>query len=72
MKPAIERIADALEAISEKMGATKILHCYDCKYFAGAEVNTRGFTICTASGMDITGADFCSYGEKVGVDDATD
>lgn len=45
--------------------AVEVVRCKDCEYFKSAYVNKKGFLICTASGMDITEDDFCSYGEKV-------
>lgn len=41
-----------------------IVRCRDCTYYDGATVNSKGFLICPASGMEITDEDFCSYGER--------
>ena len=40
------------------------VRCKDCKYYEQAKVNNKGFLICPASGMEITEADYCSYGER--------
>ena len=42
----------------------EVVRCRDCKYYEQAKVNNKGFLICPASGMEITEADFCSYGER--------
>ena len=44
--------------------ASELVHCRDCVYMLEAKVNTKGFLICPASGMEITDDDFCSYGER--------
>lgn len=44
--------------------AAEVVRCQYCAYFAEARVNEKGFLICPASGMEITGMDFCSYGER--------
>ena len=41
-----------------------VVRCKDCKYFQTAKVNSKGFLICPASGMEITETDYCSYGER--------
>lgn len=45
-----------------------VVRCKDCinadKH--PAKVNKKGFLICAVSGMEITGADYCSYGERKG------
>ena len=41
-----------------------VVRCKDCRYSDEAYINERGFTICPASGMEITDDDFCSYGER--------
>lgn len=43
----------------------EVVRCKDCSYFCKATVNKKGFLICSASGMDITDNDFCSYGAKM-------
>lgn len=42
----------------------EVVRCKDCKYYQTATVNEKGFLICSASGMEITEMDFCSYGER--------
>ena len=39
------------------------VHCKDCRYRNG-KINGNGFEICDVTGMDITDADFCSWGER--------
>ena len=46
----------------------EVVRCKDCEYSVEAWVNEKGFLICTASGMDITGDDYCSYGVKMGAE----
>lgn len=41
-----------------------VVRCQYCYYFADAKVNEKGFLICPASGMEICGMDYCSYGER--------
>lgn len=41
-----------------------VVRCQYCAYFAEAKFNNKGFLICPASGMEITGMDYCSYGER--------
>lgn len=43
----------------------EVVRCKDCEYSVEAWVNEKGFLICPASGMDITGDDYCSYGVKM-------
>ena len=50
----------AVDALNEP----EIIRCKDCRYWAEAKPNKNGFLICPASGMEITGYDFCSYAEK--------
>lgn len=45
-----------------------VVRCKDCEYSVEAWVNEKGFLICPASGMDITGDDYCSYGVKMGAE----
>lgn len=42
----------------------EIIRCKNCNYFSKATVNEKGFLICSASGMEITDNDYCSYGER--------
>ena len=44
--------------------AVEVVRCKDCIYLKEAKVNSKGFLICPASGMEITEMDFCSYGER--------
>ena len=44
--------------------AVPVVRCKDCTYFSNAKINTKGFLICPASGMEITEDDYCSYGER--------
>lgn len=44
----------------------EVVRCKDCMYKKNAETNHKGFLICSASGMEITDDDFCSYGEGKG------
>ena len=39
--------------------------CKYCEYQKDAKVNSKGFLICPASGMEITDRDFCSYGSRL-------
>lgn len=41
-----------------------VVLCKDCKYLVNATVNSNGFLICNATGMEIAPDDFCSYGER--------
>ena len=50
--------------INDTMDVVRVIRCKDCKYWERRLVNAKGFTICAASGMDITADDFCSYGER--------
>ena len=38
--------------------------CEDCTYWPKATVNSKGYLICPASGMEIMYRDFCSYAER--------
>ena len=44
--------------------AVEVVRCGKCEYWKKRFVNSKGFVICPASGMDITADDFCSYGER--------
>lgn len=48
--------------------AVEVVRCKDCKYYSCAKTNKKGYLICPASGMEIRPNDFCSYGEKKGID----
>lgn len=41
-----------------------VVRCEYCTCWKETFVNSKGFRICPASGMDITENDFCSYGER--------
>ena len=41
-----------------------VVRCEYCTCWKKTFVNSKGFRICPASGMDITEDDFCSYGER--------
>lgn len=65
----LERLAayeDSCLTPEEVADFAKIVRCKDCEYKKKAKVNDKGYLICPASGMEITGNDFCSYGEKKG------
>lgn len=47
-----------------EVDAVPVVRCKDCTYFSNAKINTKGFLICPASGMEITEDDYCSYGER--------
>ena len=44
--------------------AVPVVRCKDCSYWKAAKLNTKGFLVCPASGMEITEDDYCSYGER--------
>lgn len=52
--------------------APPIGRCKDCAYKQKAAVNGKGFSICPASGMEITGDDFCSYFEEDKLNESKD
>ena len=58
------REAEAIAAWNRRADAVQVVRCVDCKYRELAKVNCKGYTICPASGMEITDDDFCSYGER--------
>jgi transcriptional regulator with XRE-family HTH domain len=64
----LSRIADALgvdvNCLLLGNDVVAVVRCQYCHYFAEARVNEKGFLICPASGMEITGMDYCSYGER--------
>ena len=45
------------------INAVPVVRCKDCTFKEKAEVNSKDFRICPASGMEITDDDFCSYGD---------
>lgn len=56
-----ERLSAQLRFLS---GKPPVIFCYECEYFDKATINDKGYLICPASGMDITGHDYCSYAER--------
>lgn len=50
----------------------EVVRCKNCRYYQGAKINKKGFLICPASGMEITEADYCSYGECMGKEDGNE
>lgn len=44
--------------------AVEVVRCGKCEYWKRRFVNSKGFVICPASGMEITEDDFCSHGER--------
>ena len=56
----------AMEILDElpTIDAVPVVRCGECRYRELAKVNCKGYTICPASGMEITDDDFCSYGER--------
>lgn len=57
-----ENVALAIER-APAVNAVPVVRCKDCTFKEKAEVNSNGFRICPASGMEITDDDFCSYGD---------
>lgn len=47
----------------------EVVRCKNCRYYQDAKVNEKGFLICPASSMEITEADYCSYGEHMDKED---
>ena len=62
----ILEVDDSIPNAATVCDMQEVVRCKDCKFYKGAEVNERGFLVCTASGMDITEYDYCSYGERNG------
>lgn len=60
----IEVVMEYIEEIPSA-DVVEVVRCKDCMYKKNAKTNHKGFLICSASGMEITDDDFCSYGEKV-------
>ena len=56
----------AIQCIKEAPAAdvVEVTFCKDCRYYQDAKVNEKGFLICSASGMEITETDFCSFGQR--------
>ena len=55
-------VKEALEMA--KQTVAPVVRCRDCVNWEKAKVNSKGFLICPASGMEIMATDFCSYGER--------
>jgi hypothetical protein len=53
-----------------KADFVEVVRCKDCRYFDKGFINNNGFFVCSASGMEITETDFCSYGERRKDDEA--
>lgn len=49
---------------SIKNDAVLVVRCKDCVYWPKGQISDNGFFVCTASGMEITKDDYCSYGER--------
>ena len=47
----------------------EVVRCKNCRYYPTTKVNEKGFLICPASSMEITEADYCSYGERMDKED---
>ena len=45
-----------------------VVRCNDCIYKNG-KINSKGFEVCDATGMDITDNDFCSWGARMEEDE---
>ena len=56
-------IMDCVRYATE-VDAVQVVRCGECRYRELAKVNCKGYTICPASGMEITDDDYCSYGER--------
>ena len=61
---AIMRVRSMVSTATAVGDVVSVVRCQYCIYFAEAKFNEKGFLICTASGMEITGMDYCSYGER--------
>ena len=55
---------------SEPVDTVTVTRCKSCRYARYAKVNSKGFLICPASGMEITPDDYCSYAERPRFDNA--
>lgn len=64
--PAPASLASLAAAIIQTPSAdvAPVIRCEECRYYQNAKLNTKGFLICPASGMEITEDDYCSYGER--------
>lgn len=62
-----ERLTNIIERINKPIKDAEgnyVITCKKCRYMQEAKVNKKGFSICPASGMEITDDDFCSYAER--------
>lgn len=53
------------ENLSPTADVVRVTRCRDCINRRSAKVNEKGFLVCSASGMEITDDDYCSYGKGV-------
>lgn len=58
-------VMNECENFMDKSRFSEIVRCKDCAHRIKCKVNKKGFLICSASGMEITENDFCSYGERM-------
>lgn len=63
-REALLAVKSAIHCQSVSKDMQEVVRCKDCKYFENATVNSNGFLICHATGMEIAPDDFCSYGER--------
>lgn len=69
----LKNAAAALLELEETLKtAEPVVHCKDCESYAGATVNSKGFTICPQTGMDITPDGYCWHGEQSATDPVRD
>jgi len=59
----IDRALREYQDKEENGELVSVVRCKDCRYRNG-KVNSKGFEVCDATGMDITDEDFCSWGER--------
>lgn len=62
--PYMEVISAYFVREARAVDAVEVVRCGKCEYWEKRFVNSKGFVICPASGMNITADDFCSYGER--------
>ena len=64
-------VGDVLTCIRTAPAAdvVEVVRCKNCRYYPTTKVNEKGFLICPASSMEITEADYCSYGERMDKED---
>ena len=63
--------AEFRKLLSLYKGRPPVVYCYECEYYDKVTINDKGFEICPASGMDITGHDYCSFAERKNEQDLT-